>query len=114
MTVAVPITVIPLAVAALVCGTFWADLSRAQEPDATDEPAAADFVVPYVDKKCDDVNSSWLITNKHTHLSIQVTIQWQPVGGKQKEETIVLSPQERRPVGCAPTLQIVSAQLMQF
>jgi hypothetical protein len=43
-----------------------------------------------------------------------VTIQWQPVGGKQKEETVVLSPQERRPVGCAPTVQIVSAILMQF
>lgn len=112
MTVAVPITMSRLAVVALVCGTFWADFSRAQEPAAA--PTAADFVVPYVDKKCDDVNSSWLITNKHTHLSIQVTIQWQPVGGKQKEETIVLSPQERRPVGCAPTVQIVSAQLMQF
>jgi hypothetical protein len=114
MTVAVPITMSRLAVAALVCGTFWASFSRAQEPAATGTPTAADYVLPYVDKKCDDVNSSWLITNKHTHLSIQVTIQWQPVGGKQKEETVVLSPQERRPVGCAPTVQIVSAILMQF
>lgn len=73
-----------------------------------------DFVHPYVDKKCDDVNNSWLITNRHTHLSIQVTLQWQPVGGMQKEETIVLSPQQRRPVGCAPTVQIISAQLMEF
>lgn len=114
MTVAVPITMSRLAAAALVCGTFWASFSRAQEPAAAATPAAADYVLPYVDKKCDDVNSSWLIANKHTHLSIQVIIQWQPVGGKQKEETIVLSPQERRPVGCAPTVQIVSAQLMEF
>ena len=71
-------------------------------------------MVPYVDKKCDDVNSSWLITNKHTYLSIQVTVRWRPVGGMQKEETIVLSPAQRRPVGCAPTVEIVSAELMQF
>jgi hypothetical protein len=92
----------------LACGLIPVGLCRAGEP------AAADFVLPYVDKKCDDVNNSWMITNKHTHLSIQVTVQWQPVGGKQKEETIVLSPQERRPVGCAPTVQVVSAELMQF
>lgn len=111
MTVATNKT-IRLAVALLACGLIPVDLCRAQEPPA--EPAAADFVVPYVDKKCDDVNSSWLVTNKHTYLSIQVTIQWQPVGGMQKEETIVLAPQQRRPIGCAPTVQIVSAQLMQF
>ena len=109
MNVAATITISRLAVALLACAAVPMNLCQAAEG-----PPAADFVLPYVDKKCDDANSSWLITNKHTHLSIQVTLQWQPVGGKSKEETIVLSPQERRPVGCAPTVQIISAVLMEF
>lgn len=108
MLSAAPTTITRLVLAWLACGLIPAQFCRA------DDPVAADFVVPYVDKKCDDVNSSWLIANKHTHLSIQVTLQWQAVGGRQKEETIVLSPNERRPVGCAPTVQIISAKLMEF
>lgn len=110
MSVAVPTAIIRLAAGVLLVGYFVAvDVCHAEEP-----AAAADYVSPYVDKKCDDINNSWLIVNKHTYLSIQVTLQWQPVGGKPKEETILLAPQERRPVGCAPTVQIVSAELMQF
>lgn len=79
-----------------------------------DEQVAADFVAPYADKQCDDVNRAWSVRNRHTYLSIQVTIQWHAVGGMQKEETMMLAPQAWRYVGCAPTVQIVSAQLMQF
>jgi hypothetical protein len=107
MTIAASTTITRLAVAVLACGVL-------ADPCRADEPAAADLVLPYVDKQCDDANQSWMIENRHTYLSIQVTIQWHPVGGKQSEETVVLSPKERRPVGCAPTVQIVSAQLMEF
>jgi hypothetical protein len=107
MTVAAT-TINRLAVALLACGVMPAGLCRAEEP------AAADLVHSYVDKQCDAANQSWMIENRHTYLSLQVTIQWHPVGGKQSEETVVLSPQERRPVGCAPAVQIVSVQLMEF
>jgi hypothetical protein len=109
MTVAAPTTITRLARALLACGLITANLCPAAEP-----AAAADFVVPYADKQCDDVNRAWAVMNQHTHLSIQVTIRWHAVGGMQKEETMVLPPQARRHVGCAPTLQIVSAELMQF
>ena len=108
MTLAAPSCITRLAVALLVCGVISVHPCQAQEP------AAADFVDPYFDKDCDDANRSWLVLNRHTHLSIQVTIQWHPIGGEPKEETMVLSPQQRRPVGCAPTVNIVSAQLMAF
>ena len=97
-----------LAVAVLICVLLPAEFSRAAEP------AAIDFVVALDDKPCDDTNRAWSVLNQHTYLSIQVKVQWQPVGGMQKEETIVLPPQQRVPVGCAPTVKIVSAELMQF
>jgi hypothetical protein len=101
-------TIARLSIALLFCGVTFANLARAQETPAID------FVVAQADKQCDDVNRAWSVTNKHTYLSIQVTIQWHPAGGMQKEETMVLQPLQRRPVGCAPAVQIVSAQLMQF
>jgi hypothetical protein len=101
-------TIARLAVAVLICGLLPADFSRAAEP------SAMDFVVALEDKPCDDANRAWSVLNQHTYLSIQVKVQWQPVGGMQKEETIVLPPQKRVPVGCAPTVKILSAELMQF
>ena len=101
-------TITRLAVVLLACGALPAGLCRAEEA------VAADFVVPYVDKQCDNVNQSWMIENRHTYQSIQVTLQWHPIGGMQKQETLVLSPKERRPVGCAPTVNVVSVALMQF
>jgi hypothetical protein len=97
-----------LAVAVLMCVVLPADFSRAAEP------TAMDFVVALDDKPCDDTNRAWSVLNQHTYLSIQVKVQWQPVGGLQKEETIVLPPQKRVPVGCAPSVKILSAELMQF
>ena len=97
-----------LAVAVLICVMLPADFSRAAEP------AAIDFVVALDDKPCDDTNRAWSVLNQHTYLSIQVKVQWQPVGGLQKEETLVLPPQKRVPVGCAPNVKILSAELMQF
>lgn len=103
-----PKTIARLAVAVLICVPFQADFARAAEP------AAIDFVVALDDKPCDDTNRAWSVLNQHTYLSIQVKVQWQPVGGMEKEETIVLPPQKRVPVGCAPSVKIVSAELMQF
>ncbi len=97
-----------LALAVLICVMLPADFPRAAEP------AAIDFVVALDDKPCDDTNRAWSVLNQHTYLSIQVKVQWQPVGGMQKEETIVLPPQKRVPVGCAPSVKILSAELMQF
>lgn len=103
-----PMTIARLAVALLICVMLPAHFARAAEP------AAMDFVVALEDKPCDDTNKAWSVLNQHTYLSIQVTVQWQPVGGMQKEETIVLPPQKRVPVGCAPSVKILSAVLMQF
>lgn len=103
-----PKTITRLAVAVLMCAVLPAELPRAAEP------AAMDFVVAMEDKPCDDTNRAWSVMNKHTYLSIQVKVQWQPVGGMQKEETLVLPPLKRVPVGCAPTVTIISAELMQF
>jgi hypothetical protein len=97
-----------LAVAVLMCVLLPADFSQAAEP------AAIDFVVALEDKPCDETNRAWSVLNQHTYLSIQVKVQWQPVGGMQKEETLVLPPQKRVPVGCAPSVKILSAELMQF
>lgn len=108
MITAAPMTIARLAVAVLICVMIPADFSRAAEP------SAMDFVVAMDDKPCDDANRAWSVMNQHTYLSIQVTVQWQPVGGMQKEETLVLPPQTRVPVGCAPSVKIVSATLMQF
>ncbi|MET0533079.1 MAG: hypothetical protein ABW171_02550 [Steroidobacter sp.] len=108
MTIVAPMTTARIAVLALMCVLLPASFSRAAEP------AAMDFVVAMEDKPCDDANRAWSVLNQHSYLSIQVTVQWQPVGGKQKEETLVLPPQKRVPVGCAPSVKIVSAVLMQF
>lgn len=107
MIIAAP-TIARFAVAVLICVMLPADFPRAAEP------SAIDFVVALDDKPCDDANRSWSVLNQHTYLSIQVTVQWQPVGGMQKEETLVLPPQKRVPVGCAPSVKIISATLMQF
>ena len=109
MTGAAARTISRLAVALLMCAAIPATPCRAAEP-----ASAMEFVVPYANKACDGENRSWSLLNQHTYLSIKVTIQWHPVGGKLKEETMVLSPQERRPVGCAPNATIVAAELLQF
>lgn len=101
-------TIARLVVVALTCVMLPTEFSRAAEP------TAIDFVVALEDKPCDDTNRAWSVLNQHTYLSIQVRVQWQPVGGMQKEETIVLPPQKRVPVGCAPSVKILSAELMQF
>jgi len=108
MTSVVSMTIARLAVVALMCVMLPTEFSRAAEP------SAIDFVVALEDKPCDDANRAWSVLNQHTYLSIQVRVQWQPVGGMQKEETIVLPPQKRVPVGCAPSVKILSAELMQF
>jgi len=108
MIIVAPMTIARIAVAALICVLIPASFSRAAEP------SGADFVVAIDDKPCDDANRAWSVMNKHTYLSIQVTVQWQPVGGMEKQETLVLPPLKRVPVGCAPSVKIVSAVLMQF
>jgi hypothetical protein len=108
MMIVVAKTIARLTIAVFICVMLPADFSRAAEP------AAIDFVVALEDKPCDDVNRAWSVLNQHTYLSIQVKVQWQPVGGMQKEETIVLPPQKRVPVGCAPSVKILSAELLQF
>lgn len=98
-----------LAVAVLmICVMLPAEFSRAAES------TGMEFVVALEDKPCDEANRAWSVLNKHTYLSIEVKVQWQPVGGMQKEETLVLPPQKRVPVGCAPSVKIISAELMQF
>jgi hypothetical protein len=107
MMIVAPKTMTRLVVALLMC-VLTAQFSRAAEP------SAMDFVVALEDKPCDETNRAWSVLNQHTYLSIQVKVQWQPVGGLQKEETIVLPPLKRVPVGCAPSVKILSAELMQF
>ena len=108
MTVAMPITIIRVAVLWLVYGFLGLQLCHA------DEPLPAEFVFVYTELECDKSNSAWAVMNKHSYLSIRATLRWHPVGGAEKEEIIVLSPQEKRAVGCAPDVQVVSAELMQF
>jgi hypothetical protein len=109
MTGAAVGTISRFAIALLACAIIPVSVCGAAEP-----ASAMEFVVPYATKACDGENRSWSILNQHTYLSIKVTLQWHPVGGKQMEETIVLSPQERRPVGCAPNAVIIAAELLQF
>jgi hypothetical protein len=108
MIIVASMTTARLAVAALFCVLVPASFSHASEP------SAIDFVVAMDDKPCDDANRAWSVMNQHTYLSIQITVQWQPVGGMEKQETLVLPPLKRVPVGCAPSVKIVSAVLMQF
>lgn len=97
---------IPLLCAAVLA--FGAGVCAAQEP------AAADFVVPSTDRQCDEFNRSWVVANRHTHLSIKVAVKWSAVGAKEMQEEFILSPGEIRAIGCAAKLEVVSATLMQF
>ena len=81
---------------------------------AAEEPAAASFVVPTSDKQCDQYNRSWVVANRHTHLSIKVQVRWAAVGAKEMREEFVLSPGASRALGCGAELEIVSAEIMQF
>jgi hypothetical protein len=98
----------PLAVAVLAFGLTLPELSAAQEP------AAADFVVPTTDRQCDEFNRSWVVTSRHTYLSIKVQVRWSAVGAKEMQEEFILSPGSSRAIGCASKLEVVSAEIMQF
>jgi hypothetical protein len=102
-----PITRLAVAMS-MICVMLPAEFSRAAES------TGMEFVIALDDKPCDETNRAWSVLNQHTYLSIQVKVQWQPVGGMQKEETLVLPPLKRVPVGCAPSVKIISAELMQF
>ena len=78
------------------------------------QPNAADFVVPTMDKQCDEFNRSWVVANKHTYLSIKVQVKWSATGAREMQEEFILSPGEARAIGCASKLEVLSAQIMQF
>ena len=78
------------------------------------EPAAEDFIVPSMDRQCDEFNRSWVVANRHTYLSIKVQVKWSAVGAKEMQEEMIFSPGEIRAIGCASKLEVVSAQIMQF
>ncbi len=100
----------PLAAAVLTFAMTLAGECVAQTP----APAAVDFVVPTMDKQCDEFNRSWVVSNKHTYLSIKVQVKWSAVGAKEMQEEFILSPGEARAIGCASKLDILSAEIMQF
>lgn len=77
-------------------------------------PPATSFIVPKPDKECDPFNRSWKVTNQHTYLSIKVTVRWQAVGAKEMQEEFILPPGANRGIGCAPNVEIVAAELLQF
>lgn len=91
---------------------FWA-LILAHACPAQDTPATS-FIVPKPDRECDAFNRSWKVTNQHTYLSIKVTIRWQAVGAKEMQEEFILAPGESRGLGCAPNVEVVAAELLQF
>ncbi|HEY5755627.1 MAG TPA: hypothetical protein VIU34_07380 [Steroidobacter sp.] len=97
-----------LLAAVLIFGMTLAGLCAAQAP------VAADFIVPTMDKQCDEFNRSWVVSNKHTYLSIKVQVKWSAVGAKEMQEEFILSPGEARAIGCASKLDILSAEIMQF
>jgi hypothetical protein len=78
------------------------------------EPQPRDFLHPIITMMCDATNKSWGIRNNHTYRSIQIEVRWHPEGGQAKSEMFVLPPGQERPIGCAPTLDIVSAKFMDF
>lgn len=98
----------PVAAAVLAFGLASAGVCAAQEP------VAADFIVPSTDRQCDEFNRSWVVANRHTHLSIKVQVKWSAVGAKEMQEEMILSPGEVRAIGCAAKLDVLSAQIMQF
>ncbi|GFE82617.1 hypothetical protein GCM10011487_46170 [Steroidobacter agaridevorans] len=98
----------PLLAAVLAFGITLAGLCAAQEP------AAADFVEPTTDRQCDEFNRSWVVTSRHTYLSIKVQVRWSAVGAKEMQEEFILSPGSSRAIGCASKLEVVSAEIMQF
>ena len=98
----------PLLAVVLALGITLAELCAAQEP------AAADFVVPTTDRPCDEFNRSWVVTSRHTYLSIKVQVRWSAVGAKEMQEEFILSPGGSRAIGCAAKLDVISAEIMQF
>lgn len=98
----------PLRAAVLVSAMTLAGLCVAQTP------TAADFIVPTMDKQCDEFNRSWVVSNKHTHLSIKVQVKWSATGAREMQEEFILSPGEARAIGCASKLDVLSAEIMQF
>lgn len=98
----------PLAAAVLALAMALADVCVAQQPDA------ADFIVPTMDRQCDEFNRSWVVSNKHTYLSIKVQVKWSATGAREMQEEFILSPGEARAIGCASKLEVLSAQIMQF
>lgn len=102
----------PLPAAVLTFAMALAGVCVAQTPAPA--PAAVDFIVPTMDKQCDEFNRSWVVSNKHTYLSIKVQVKWSAVGAKEMQEEFILSPGEARAIGCASKLDILSAEIMQF
>jgi len=78
------------------------------------ETAATDFIQSTTDRQCDEHNRSWTVANRHTYLSVKVRVRWSAVGAKAMEEEFVLSPGQGRAIGCASTLEVVAAELLQF
>jgi hypothetical protein len=92
----------------LTWGMILARVCTAEEAPATS------FVVPTPDRQCDEFNRSWKVTNQHSYLSIKVTIRWHAVGAKEMQEEFILAPRAIRAIGCAPNVEIVAAELLQF
>lgn len=98
----------PLPAAVLTFGIALTELCAAQEP------AATDFIVPTTDRQCDEFNRSWVVTSRHSYLSIKVQVRWSAVGAKEMQEEFILSPGGARAIGCASKLDVVSAEILQF
>lgn len=81
---------------------------------AGDTRSADDYVVPKFTMNCDAMNRSWFLVNQHPFRSIQVRLRWHAVGAMEKQEEFVLTPGQERPVGCAPSLEILSARFLEF
>lgn len=103
-----PLAARPLTAAVLGLGMIVARVGSGEEAPATS------YVVPTPDLKCDEFNRSWKVTNQHSYLSIKVTIRWHAVGAKEMQEEFVLAPRDSRAIGCAPGVEVVAAELMQF
>jgi hypothetical protein len=104
----VPLATRPLLVAVLTCGVILTRLCSAEEAPPES------FLLTTPDRQCDEFNRSWKVSNQHSYLSIKVTIRWHAVGAKEMQEEFILQPRQVRGVGCAPAVEIVSAELMQF
>lgn len=106
----------PLRAAVLIFGMLLltAASARAAEESAAEQPTPESYIEPTPDMQCDEFNRSWKVTNKHTYLSIKVTMKWSAVGAKELQEEFILAPGRVRALGCGSKLEIVSAELMQF